>query len=133
MGVSARRAARSLTIGAGISLLAVAALGGGVAPATAQEPVTLTIWSPENRPDDANAHNWLIEQFKAANPDINVEVTTTAWDDHFAKVDAAAAAEQHARHRLQLAAQHRSADGQGPAGRHDGRVGRHRRGQPARR
>jgi len=93
MGVSTRRAARSLTIGAGISLLAVAALGGGVAPATAQEPVTLTIWSPENRPDDANAHNWLIEQFKAANPDINVEVTTTAWDDHFAKVDAAAAAE----------------------------------------
>jgi multiple sugar transport system substrate-binding protein len=81
-----------LAIGAGISLLATAALGAVGAPASAQEPVTLTIWSPENRPDDAAAHAWLIEQFKAANPDINVELSTTAWDDHFAEIDAAAAA-----------------------------------------
>ncbi len=68
------------------------AAGGSASPTQAAAPVTLTIWSPENRPDDATAHQWLIQQFEAANPNIVVQVTTTSWDAHFAKLDAAKAA-----------------------------------------
>jgi multiple sugar transport system substrate-binding protein len=83
------RAARATAAAAGAVLLASLVAGTAVGQ---DESVTLNIWSPENRPDDAAAHAWLIERFEAANPDIQVEVTTTSWDDHFAKVDAASAA-----------------------------------------
>lgn len=80
--------------GAGSAAPSAAAAGGPSAAASTQAaaPVTLTIWSPENRPDDATAHSWLIQQFEAANPGITVQITTTSWDNHFAKIDAAKAA-----------------------------------------
>lgn len=58
----------------------------------APSPVTMTIWSPENRPDDAAAHAELIQAFESANPDIKVELVTTTWDDHFSRLAAAKAA-----------------------------------------
>jgi len=57
--------------------------------ASAAGPVTITIWSPENRPDDAAAHKVLIDSFEAANPDIKVNLVTTSWDDHFGRLAAA--------------------------------------------
>ena len=65
MGVWTRGAGRSARVGMGVTLVALAALGASGASTVAQDPVTLTIWSPENRPDDAAAHAWLIEQFQA--------------------------------------------------------------------
>ena len=90
---SSRRVSRTVCKVGAAGALAIAALGPVAGPGLAQDPVTLQIWSPENRPDDAAAHAWLIEQFKAANPGIDVQLTTTSWDDHFAKIDAAAAAD----------------------------------------
>ncbi len=76
----------------GSGTTASSAAVGTATPTQASAPITLTIWSPENRPDDATAHQWLIQQFEAANPNITVQITTTSWDAHFAKIDAAAAA-----------------------------------------
>ena len=70
-----------------------ATLGSSVVLARAPHAkITLTIWSPENRPADAQAHAWLISKFEAAHPDIAVRVTTTTWDDHMTRVQAAKAA-----------------------------------------
>jgi ABC-type glycerol-3-phosphate transport system substrate-binding protein len=66
--------------------------GSPPASTSAPEPVVLTIWTPENRPDDAAAHKWLIEQFRTEHPNTDVQITITSWDDHFTKVDAAIAA-----------------------------------------
>jgi multiple sugar transport system substrate-binding protein len=57
--------------------------------AAASGPVTITIWSPENRPDDAAAHKALIDAFELANPDIKVDLVVTTWDDHFGRLAAA--------------------------------------------
>lgn len=91
MGISKRRGGARVA-GAVAAAVALSAMGGLSGVASAQDQVTLEIWSPENRPDDAAAHAWLIEQFEAANPGIKVELTITSWDDHFAKIDAATAA-----------------------------------------
>jgi len=102
-----RRGRLAVLVGSTVLILSACSSGTGSpsttgtdatpAPTTAPSsggaaPVTVTIWSPENRPDDATAHNWLIQQFEAANPGIKVELTTTSWDDHFTKIDAARAA-----------------------------------------
>lgn len=62
------------------------------APGVAQAKTTLTLWSPENRDADAEAHRWLIAEFEKAYPDLTVEITTTTWEGHVAKLQAAKAA-----------------------------------------
>ena len=60
-----------------------------VAPVLGQDQVVVEIWSPENREADLNAHAWLIEQFEQANPDIDIQLTTTTWEDHQSRIQAA--------------------------------------------
>jgi multiple sugar transport system substrate-binding protein len=83
-----------LFIGAATLVATLAATVGspGVLARAPHAKITLTIWSPENRPADAQAHAWLIGKFEAAHPDIAVRLTTTTWDDHFTRIQAAKAA-----------------------------------------
>src|SRR6266851_5157107 len=77
---------------AAVAVLVLSAVAVTSAGAGKRDQVTLEIWSPENRAEDGQAHAWLISQFQKENPGIDVKYTITSWDDHFNKIQAAAAA-----------------------------------------
>jgi len=56
----------------------------------AAEPVTLELWTPENREADVAAMKALIASFEASHPDVKVNMTLTSWEDHFTRIQAAA-------------------------------------------
>jgi multiple sugar transport system substrate-binding protein len=71
------------------------------APAQAAQPTaasakcdnaTLEIWSPENRDADLAAMKALIASFEQTHPGAKVNLTTTTWEDHFTRLQAAAQA-----------------------------------------
>jgi len=57
---------------------------GGLEPALSQ--VTLKIFSPENREEDLNAMNRLIDQFEAKYPNVKVEYRLSTWEEYFTKI-----------------------------------------------
>jgi len=61
-------------------------------PATAQEKVTITFWHMEQPPYRVERFQTLIDEFNAANPDIEVRQEQQSWDDIYAKAPAAYAA-----------------------------------------
>jgi ABC-type glycerol-3-phosphate transport system substrate-binding protein len=89
---SLRRRRTMQLLFAAVAVLVLSAVAVTSAGAGKRDQVTLEIWSPENRAEDGQAHAWLIQQFQKENPGIDVKYTITSWDDHFNKIQAAAAA-----------------------------------------
>jgi len=75
-----------------IVLLVIALLILPHAPATAQEKVTITFWHMEQPPYRVERFQTLIDEFNAANPDIEVKQEAQNWGEIYTKAPAAVAA-----------------------------------------
>ena len=61
-------------------------------PVTAQEKVKITFWFMEQPPHRVARVQELVDEFNAANPDIEVTAEVQSWDDIYTKAPAAVAA-----------------------------------------
>jgi len=57
----------------------------------AGEEVVLDFWIPENREADVEAQDFLIKSFEESHPGVKINKTLTSWEDHFTRMQAAAA------------------------------------------
>ncbi len=74
----------------GLVLMAVAVGAVGVAPAKAQDTVTITLWIMPNGPDPAGAIEAEIAAFEAMYPNINVEYEILDWGSAWTRITTAA-------------------------------------------
>ncbi|MBL8165187.1 MAG: carbohydrate ABC transporter substrate-binding protein [Anaerolineae bacterium] len=64
----------------------------GVLPATAQDPVEVTLWHMEQPPHRVERIQMLMDEFNAANPDVVVSQEPQNWGEIYTKAPAAVAA-----------------------------------------
>lgn len=73
-----------------LSMVAVLLLG--ILPAAAQDKVTVTLWHMEQPPHRVERIQTLMDEFNAANPDIEVKQEPQNWGEIYTKAPAAVAA-----------------------------------------